>query len=75
MKAISLLFFMSFVFMSLMFVRGAFVLGRRPGLASLLVVFLPGVLSLVGFSPSWWLLIPEEFHLGAGYIGGFWSSG
>lgn len=74
-KAISLLFFMSFVFMSLMFVRGAFVLGRRPGLASLLVVFLPGVLSLIGFSPSWWLLIPEEFHLGAGYIGGFWSSG
>ncbi|CAH0167936.1 hypothetical protein [Pseudomonas mediterranea] len=74
-KIISLLFFIFVAFMSLIFVRGAFVLGRKAGWVSISLVFLPGFLSLIGFSPSWWLLIPEEFRLGAGYIGGFWSSG
>ncbi|WP_434694941.1 hypothetical protein J3P89_16410 [Pseudomonas sp. Z1-14] len=74
-KIISTFFFMLLVLMGFIFVRGAYVLGHKPGLLGLLVVFFPGVLSLAGFSPSWWLLIPESFNLGAGYIGGFWSSG
>jgi hypothetical protein len=74
-KIISLFFFMFFVWLGFIFVRGAYVLGRKPGMVGLLMVFFPGILSLAGFSPSWWLLIPREFHLGSGYIGGFWSSG
>ncbi|MDQ0741193.1 hypothetical protein [Pseudomonas sp. W4I3] len=74
-KTISLFFFTFFVWLAFIFVRGAYVLGRKSGMVGLLMVLFPGVLSLAGVSPSWWLLIPEEFHLGAGYIGGFWSSG
>lgn len=74
-KTISLLYFLFFALMNFIFVRGTYVLGGKLGLVSLLIVFMPGFLSLMGFSPRWWLLIPEEFHLGAGYIGGFWSSG
>lgn len=74
-KIISLFFFMFLVLVGLVFVRGAYVLGRKPGTAGLLIVLFPGFLSLAGFAPSWWLLIPEDFNLGSGYIGGFWNSG
>ncbi|POF97022.1 hypothetical protein BGP81_09905 [Pseudomonas putida] len=56
-------------------VRGGFVLGRKSGLVILAVVLLPGTLSLLGGSAPLEFFIPDEFHFGTGYIGGFWSNG
>ncbi|WP_430309294.1 hypothetical protein [Pseudomonas sp. PONIH3] len=56
-------------------VRGGFILGRKPGLAMLAAVLLPGALSLLGSSAPLEFFIPDEFHFGTGYIGGFWSNG
>ncbi len=38
-------------------------------------VLLPGILSLLGTSAPLEFFIPDEFHFGTGYIGGFWSNG
>lgn len=74
-KIIAGLLFVLLAPLALMLVRGGFILGKKAGIAMLAIVLLPGVLSLLGIPMSLVFFIPNEFHLGAGYIGGFWSNG
>lgn len=74
-KIIAGVIYLSLAPLAFILVRGGFILGRSSGIAMLAAVLLPGVLSLLGGSAPLDFFVPDEFHFGTGYIGGFWSNG